>query len=89
MRQANYFKAFKFYAWYIFIPKLTGKVTLPGLEVGTAAFAKTTSTDLYKQTPNTEGNRSPSQAISIGTEVEKSFTVTNQFFSSLHELLLK
>lgn len=79
MRQANDFKALRLYAWYTFIPKLTGKVALPGLEIGTMTFAKTTSMDLYKQAPSTEGNRSPLQVTSIGAEVEESFTIINQF----------
>lgn len=31
-------------------------MTFPGLEIGTTAFAKTISMDLYKQAPSTEGN---------------------------------
>lgn len=79
MRQVNYFKALKFYAWHNPIPKLTVKVTLPELEIGTIAFAKTASKDLYKQALSAEGNRTLPQATSIGTEVEESFTSINHF----------
>lgn len=79
MRQASYFKALKLHVQYTFIPRLTGEATLPGLEIGIAAFAKASSMDLHKQAPSTEGNWSPSKATSLGTTGKGSFTIIHQF----------
>lgn len=86
MRQASCFKTLKLYIH--FYPPTNRKSDFLGWKQALQPLPKPLP-DLYKQAPSTEGNKSPSQAMSIGTEVEECFTIMNQLHTSLHELLLK